>query len=342
MTVQIHPNFDPVYYAYYLQGLAERFGTRSFRFTSEGFPHIHHFCLGFVLEQPHLKVYLDARDGADIDGDGIEWCDVYAKVNVDAAAVPPQAAAKLLAIGPSFGVRMWNPFAAGWRAAQTYYAYRGRITRVRRHVADYWRQYRYRLPLAAYTPGVVDRGYVFFLGSLWPTVPQCNQYRANFISACRSIEGLRFEGGLVAGRHTAATGFEDVLAGRRYPLSEYLRKLRASAVAFNTPAVQACHGWKLAEYMALGKAIISTPLTRALPAPLVHGKQIHLVDGSVEQVRDAVQLILCNTDYRQELEHQAREYYLRYLQPKCVIERIVGSALASANAQPYRPMMQQL
>ena len=37
----------------------------------------------------------------------------------------------------------------------------------------------------------------------------------------------------------------------------------------------------------MGKAIISTPLTREMPSPLVHGKHVHFVN-SVEEIYDAV------------------------------------------------------
>lgn len=121
-------------------------------------------------------------------------------------------------------------------------------------------------------------------------------------------------------------GFEQYTTERRYSLKEYLSKLKRSAVAFNTPAVHSCHGWKLGEFLALGKAIVSTPLTRALPAPLLHGEHIHFVDGSPDSIREAVCLICRDISYRQRLERSARAYYLQYLQPQHVIERILAVA----------------
>src|SRR5262249_47673698 len=104
---------------------------------------------------------------------------------------------------------------------------------------------------------------------------------------------------------------------------EYLAKTRSSALVFNTPAVWSCHGWKLGEFLALGKAIISTPLVRELPAPLVHGCHIHYVDGSLDSIRAAIQLLLNDHDYRKHLERNAYDYYSSFLSPKRVVERLL-------------------
>jgi glycosyltransferase involved in cell wall biosynthesis len=114
---------------------------------------------------------------------------------------------------------------------------------------------------------------------------------------------------------------------QRIPFSEYIEKTKKSAVAFNTPAVHGCLGWKLAEFLALGKAIISTEVGRILPAPFVHGEHVHFVDGSETSIREAVTRITSDDIYRAKLESGAREYYEAYLAPGKVIERIMHAAV---------------
>ena len=55
--------------------------------------------------------------------------------------------------------------------------------------------------------------------------------------------------------------------------------------------------WDLGEYLALGKAIISTPLFNDLPAPLTHGINIHFVENDVDSIKEAVSYIIANPDY---------------------------------------------
>jgi len=97
---------------------------------------------------------------------------------------------------------------------------------------------------------------------------------------------------------------------KRYTHTEFIQKTKASAVVFITPAVARCLSWRLGEYLALGKAIVATPIERLLPAPLIHGKHIHYVEASLESIKNAVQLICQDDAYRRKLEQGAREYYL--------------------------------
>jgi len=135
-------------------------------------------------------------------------------------------------------------------------------------------------------------------------------------------KGLEFEGGF-APRGPGVMGDLELLStARRYPLNEYVWKLQRSAVAFNTPAVDGCLGWELAEYLALGKAIISTPLGRRMSAPLEHGRHAHFVDGSPGSIAEALGLILESRDYRERLERNARDYFLEHFSPERCIGRI--------------------
>jgi glycosyltransferase involved in cell wall biosynthesis len=104
----------------------------------------------------------------------------------------------------------------------------------------------------------------------------------------------------------------------------WLQLTRSSAVVFNTPGVYGCLGWKLGEYLALGKAIISTPIRLQLPAHLQHGTHVHVVDGSEESMRDAIQRITSDDAYRLRLEFNSRAYFDRYLNPPAAIQRFVS------------------
>jgi len=339
MNVLVHPGFDAFYCSFYLQGIAEVFGPWAIRYGRDGFPEFRQpHSLAFLVPPAGRKAFIDAQDSSEINERALRWCDVYAKANVDPARLPGEAGRKILAIGPSFGVRWWGAARAARHAVANYFKSRSELgggRGPREHFANYWRQYRYRLPLAAYAPGRSMDDYAFFLSALWRDEDECNRFRANFIEACRSVPGIRFEGGFAPGRVSAPPKFEPFLVDRRYALAEYLEKTKASIAAFNTPAVYGCLGWKLAEYLALGKAIITTPLGRSLPAPLVHGVHAHFVDGSIDEITGALVLLARDADYRHGLESHAREYFLEHLAPaRCIerIERRVNGGEDAANA----------
>lgn len=179
-----------------------------------------------------------------------------------------------------------------------------------------------RPQLKEYTPQQAHDNYIFHLSTLWQSDEWnrnnegVNLRRAYFIRACRTLEPeVTFEGGLAASpSNPSAPLFSDCLA-ERIPSHVCLAKTKESTLVFNTPAYWDCHGWKLGEYMALGKAILSTPLSNDLPAPLIHGQHIHITGATQEEMSDAMKYILSNEEYRHQLETNIHDYWQQYGTP---------------------------
>lgn len=108
-------------------------------------------------------------------------------------------------------------------------------------------------------------------------------------------------------------------------MDDYLASTQRSAVALNTPAVHDCLGWKLGEFFALGKAIVSMPLTRTMPGPLASGEHLIVVD-SVEQALEETVRLAADPAARLRLEAAAYRYFQQWLSPSAVIERLLDAA----------------
>ncbi|HKI87076.1 MAG TPA: hypothetical protein VKA53_10060 [Thermoanaerobaculia bacterium] len=332
MKTEVSPSFDALYYSFYDLGLRRVIGRHSLRYTAKGFPVLGHHGLAFRRASDGARVFISASDGSALNQTALDWCDLYAKINVDSAvtAADPQGG-KVVPIGPSFAVRAWAPLGATLLSLARLARGRRLIGDPAEHLKNYVRQWRHRLPEAAYRPGRSQPDYAFFMASLWKKEGAINEARANFLRAARRAPGLTFEGGFAPRAGGDVPGFEDLTAESRLPLKEYVARMKRSVVAFNTPAVSHCLGWKLAEFLALGKAIISTPLARELPAPLEHGRHVHYVDGSEGEVREALEILRRDHAYRAKLEQNARGYYETHLEPEAVIERLLHLPL------PLRP-----
>jgi hypothetical protein len=312
-------------------------GESRLQFTTAPFPHLPSECLSFIHSTGtrETRIVIDPGDGATIrNHEGLEWCDVYAKINFAPSVVPKEYVHKCVAIGPSFAIKMWQPTEAlgmalrNYRTCVDYSRSAPNANGSLLHFANYRRQYKYRLPLKTYTPVRSKDDYIFFIASLWDDAGGLgvNERRVIFVESCKAIAPGKFEGGFLPSQHMSNSDrvrCSRHMADRRIPFPEYIEKTKASALVFNTPAMWSCHGWKLGEFLALGKAIISTPLTRALPVPLVHGKHIHYVDGSYESINAAVELVLTDREYREFLEANAHEYYANFLDPERVIQRLI-------------------
>ena len=327
--IVVHPGFDAFYYSFYYEGLRTVFGEKNIQFSYKPFPSLPPDCMAFIIEGPsRKKILIDAYDGANITNfAGLDWCDIHGKVNLVSSIVPEEYRKKSVAIGPSFPVRIWSWLRTGWLSIRNYGFNVHGVRGVRLHLANYRWQYKFRLPLNDFTPGTSLDNYIFFSSTIWTEeeAPGTNQRRAIFLDVCKSIKQLSFEGGFSpTAVPDLASRYGMHFASKRFSLHQWLDNTRRSAVVFYTPAVWLSHTFKLAEFLALGKAIISTAISRDLPAPLIHGTHVHFVDDSPESYRDAIELILKDVAYRAFLEKNAREYYLDNLTPERVIYRLLS------------------
>jgi hypothetical protein len=331
--VALDPRFAPEHAAYYLGGVTEHTGARELPLTRQGFPaaYTDNKPLALRLRRggEERTVYVAADDMPELDEAALDWADVYGKVNLVPDLVPAEHRHKVVAIGPSHAVRQWNERDSLRMARRTARA-GGKLVGTREHYRRFWLQTRRRVDASHYEPGVADEAYVFYNSWLWTKHADANPPRAEFMRACRDLQPLiEFEGGFRPRRRADAPEYRDVVADRDYSLTEYLTNIKRSTVVFNNPAAHRCHGWKLGEFLRLGKAIITVPLTREMPAPIVHGEHVHVIDGSFESVQDAVRAIVGDPDYRRRLEQAARTYYLDHLSPHRVVQRLADHAFVT-------------
>jgi hypothetical protein len=321
----LYPGFNPLYHSFYLYGLFCLFGMRACRFSAAGFPlKLGSSGLAFIYTPNRLRIFIDTRDTAEMDEEALTWADVYGKVNLIPAAA---RAATVVPLGPSFGVSL-KPF-----HRMLYLAFRAAYREMacqrifpEDSIRFFWLQCR-RASLDSYRESRIapSSRYIFSASSVWAPDDPCNSVRALFFSIARrycAAGNSAFEGGFTPPFRGDAPCPEEFRLPKRYAAQEYLQKTQASVFVFNTPAVLNCHGWKLGEYLALGKAILSTPLSRELPAPLEHGLHLHIVAATEQSISEGMSLLLRDHAYRRRLERSARGYYLQYLAPERVIQRL--------------------
>lgn len=287
-----------------------------------------------------LKVFIDTEDRSKVEPDRYEWCDVYGKVNPEFGA--KERFPKMLYLGPEFGLRLHNPLWLTVMGTRNYALCRGRMMKnYKAFLSDYLYSYIRRRPIDIYerTTVVVDN-YIFHASTLWYNnfaKTDTNYWRGEFLWACQKA-GIEIEGGLFyIGESEAVLSempdypkyketYKDFIYNRRLSMDDYIQKTKESVMVFNTPSVCGCHGWKLAEYLCMGKAIVSTPLSRELPVPLMHGENIHFVKTK-QELNEAVLRINTDTAYRHKLERGARAYYEKWVAPEQQARRLIDGVL---------------
>lgn len=345
MKIIIDARYKYNYSSFYILGLRKLFGRRSITYSVKPFLSLSYSTikeynsgLPFIIDDNSktYKVFIDFEDQSFISIDRYNWCDIYAKINAtydDLIKYP-----KLFVIGPSFGISIDNKIKTISDFILHYLKCKGNTSiGYKKYLKDYLYAFIRRRRIEKYEYKTKIRpNYIFHASTLWYNEfawTHTNKYRGAFLKACQKA-GVEIEGGLFYIGESQAVlkempdypryliEYKDFIYRSRLKMDDYIRKTKESFVVFNTPAVCKCHGWKLAEYLCMGKAIISTPLTREMPCEgLIHGENIHFV-YSEEEIYDAVIKIRDDKDYRLKLEKGARTYYEKYLAPEKVVYRI--------------------
>lgn len=342
--IAIDPRFGFSYATYYIEGFRKLFpGKVVFKIidTDLSLLESEDYRCGFAVVVAYTddsikRIFVDISDINIIRERFYDWADVYAKINVKAEDLSRQ---KLLLIGPSFGVRLWNPVKTVRVCIMNYLKTRtSRNEGYHAPFMSYFQDYMYtvfrRLPISAYNSryDVSDAEYAFTLNTLWYdslTDSMTNKYRGAFIRACQKLFP-RFEGGFrIIAKDEVINQFpkykeyysmySDVITKQRVGLKEYLEKTYRSFVVFNVPSVSGCHGWKLGEYFAMGKVIISMPLINSIPEEQRFMNCVISVHNE-DEIKKAIEQIRSSEQLRNRLRENVQSYYNDFLSPERVVE----------------------
>lgn len=347
LRVLIDPRVKFVYASYYYYGFQLFLGNEQVAFDAEPFASLEigpkdfgfdHFA-AMVIEPTGARLVIDYGDKPQVNESALEWSDVYAKINIRNSEtyrnLLPRDVSKIVQIGPGFGINQWG-FA--WLSVLAV-SNRFKIQDLEREINVSEKQFfgaynwaRKREPFSAYSDKATQLShgnYVFHVSQYYVNQAGgegANSARLSFVEAALRVPHVSFEGGLVVPQ--AAQHFSDMHKFQTTSISSatYLKKTKESAVVFNTPAAWSCHGWKLGEYFALGKAIISMPFINNLLPGLVHGENIHFV-GSESELADEISQILSDREYQLHLEQGARAYFSEQLHPKEVARELLARAM---------------
>ncbi|TAE18690.1 MAG: hypothetical protein EAY72_00490 [Bacteroidetes bacterium] len=338
--IKISPYFHPWYYEYYLQGIHEFYGqdfTVQFCFEERFLAFREQFNTSYSKDffyyevhqqdRPVKKVLISADDMLQVNEAWYNEVDVYAKVNINNDLL--NRFPKLFPIGPNFGIRhlsRWKYYLLSWQiwratgSKNPYWSAFHNLSLKRLFFSDY------RQLKATPKPTLqTQKPFVFYLNYPWQKHKALTQARKEIIEVFQRMAAkqlINFEGGFSRRRLGPFKGLEKWSASRLYSLRQYLTKVHQSSFVFNTPAVHGCLGWKLGEYFALGKAVISTPYDRVIPAAMLEDLVI-TVPADNAFLQHEIEQILENTSGElAQKAAKAQEYFEAYLAPKKVIERI--------------------
>lgn len=333
------PLFDPWYYEFYIKGLYDFYKDYTIEFSFEdrflrfnefvNGPYRKEFFYYEIWDNGNVsKICIAANDKCDVNDTVYEWVDVYAKVNVDEATL--QKYPKVLPVGPNFGINYFS--------LPAYLKLSWKLYRKAGIKNPYFRVYTHqsmkRCSFDVYANRKASKdNYLFYLNYPWKKHTTVTNLRKEIITILKGLDKenvISFEGGFSRRRLGPFEGLENYSASKLYNHKSYLEHLKLSTVVINTPAVHDCLGWKLGEYIALGKAIITTPINRVLPGNFVAGTHYLEIKDVHTELKDAISWLVSHKEQRMELEQNALAYFEKYLTPGKVVSAIHATASKKA------------
>jgi glycosyltransferase involved in cell wall biosynthesis len=154
-----------------------------------------------------------------------------------------------------------------------------------------------------------------------------NEERILLVRELRSKFGSRFVGGLSMSNQLAETYGDLLLPKNLTQKAAYLKLLKRLTVGVASTGLKGSVGFKFAEYMAAGMAILSVPNIRevALPAPLTEGEHYLVFDNAQQCARHA-QMLLENPTVMRDMMRNNHAYYSQFLRPDVLMKRVVELA----------------
>jgi hypothetical protein len=157
-----------------------------------------------------------------------------------------------------------------------------------------------------------------------------NRMRVDCIRALRRAFGSRFHGGVrpdgFARRFAPDVMLRSPRDGSR---REFLRRVREHTVCVTSAGLHGSNGWRLAEYVAFSRAIVSEPLRYIVAGDLV-AERNYLEYTTPDECVARVAWLFDRPDAREEMARRNWEHYAHWQRPDRIAARIVALTWAVA------------
>lgn len=157
---------------------------------------------------------------------------------------------------------------------------------------------------------------------------QINQTRIESIQACKKEFGTLFTGGLY-NENYARKYCKKLIAPAQYSdKSRFLQVVKSHSICIATSGLHKSIGWKMGEYVAASRAIVSEPLYYELPGSFLPD-QNYVEFTNKEELIGQISFLLDNPETIRAMMIENYNYYNAYVQPA---KRVLNSLLTMQEA----------
>jgi hypothetical protein len=164
--------------------------------------------------------------------------------------------------------------------------------------------------------------------NLWHRGLRPPDWRRLTRSAARAEFGERFYGGFAIEEFSRREYGDCLLPDHRASERRaFLARVRDSAICVATTGLHGSIGWKMAEYVAASRAIVSEPLRYEVPGGFAAGRNF-LEFTTLESFITSVESLLRDVSLREDIRRTNWDYYRRWVRPDAqvlrTLERVLG------------------
>ena len=288
-----------------------------------------------------IKIHFDTHDGEDIATSELDDCDFYFKRSYLPsliATLPPEQRNRIEPLGLNYRVL---PSSVDWFAARRGVSLRDQpVQRALREAFDVGNilGYKPRLGLMESPPEPNAEPRVLFLAATYDPYDDpgrtpdkieerisINETRARYIRLLKGALGERFTGGF-AGSAFASKQYPDLIVPASVTTqASYIATMRSHPICVATTGLHGSIGWKLAEYVAFSKAIMTEKLRYGVTGDFGPNRN-YLEFASPEDCAAAAVRLVEDGDLRERLMLNNAAYYRAFVRP----DALVAHALARA------------
>lgn len=290
-----------------------------------------------IVEFAGKRLYFDFHDSQEIDLAGLAESDLYFKRSLSLGSAADHALSRVFPAGLNYNVESasFDRFAF-WRNLKL----NSGLGRFR----EFWRH----LPIGRKTSLSSQRfetGFqdiapkVLFMTRLWDPddnlnrtaekrahFMHINEIRAQCVRRLKDCLGADFFGG-VADTPVARKICPDLLINSQDDVLKwrYIQLVKRHPICITTTGLHGSIGWKLAEYVAMGRAIITERLENAVPGGF--SENIHYLSfETADECAALAEKLIKDVTLRTSLMKSCLQYYQEHLRP----DRMVWNMLARA------------
>lgn len=166
---------------------------------------------------------------------------------------------------------------------------------------------------------------IIFYTRLWDGEDAINNTRIEIIRRLKKEFGDRFIGGIRDSELAHRIAPDIIVSKRQTERGRYLKLVHDSDVCIGTTGLHGSIGWKTAEYVAMGKAIVCEELQYEVPGDFLPGRN-YIVFSNVEECVTAVEKLVNDSEYLYQMKLNNLWYYHQYLVPDRMIKRTLNIA----------------